>query len=87
MTNFDISFGFVVYQEIMSNVYVLSSSVAYGIVGKLYGTFVVTREWDFSEVDIRNLEGFASSKVVEHNMHWLQHIWPRRWKGLHKFAF
>jgi hypothetical protein len=43
MVNFDISFGFVVSQEVMSDVYVLSSSVAYGIVCKLYGTFIVTQ--------------------------------------------
>ena len=25
--------------------------------------------------------------LVDHNMHWLQHIRPRRWKGLPNFAF
>jgi hypothetical protein len=37
--------------------------------------------------DIRNLKGFASSKVVEHNMHRLQRTRPRQWIGLHNFAF
>ena len=68
MANFDISFGFVVSQEMMSDVYMFGSWVAYGIVCKLYGTFIVTQEWDLSEV---------TSKVVEHNMHRLQHTQPR----------
>ena len=42
MVNFDISFGFVVSQEMMSDVYVLGSRVVYGIVCKLNGTLIVT---------------------------------------------
>ena len=42
MANFDISFGFVVSQEMMMDVYVLGSRVAYRIVGKLNGTLIVT---------------------------------------------
>ena len=42
MANFDISFGFVVSQEMMTDVYVLGSRVAYGIVCKLNGILIVT---------------------------------------------
>ena len=42
MANFDISFGFVVSQEMMTSVYVLGSRVAYEIVCKLNGTLIVT---------------------------------------------
>ena len=40
MVNFDISFGFVVSQEMMMDVYVLGSRVAYGVVCKLNGTLM-----------------------------------------------
>ena len=62
MVNFDISFGFVVSQEMMTDVYVLGSKVAYGIVCKLYGTFVVTQEWDFREVTSKILKGLPHPK-------------------------
>ena len=62
MMNFDISFGFVVSQEMMSDVYVLSSWVAYEIIGKLYGTFVVTQKWDFGEVTSEILKGLPHLK-------------------------
>ena len=42
MVNFDVSFGFVVSQEMMTDVYVLDSRVTYGIVCKLNGTLIVT---------------------------------------------
>ena len=42
MANFDISFGFMDSQEMMMDVYVLGSRVAYGIVCKLNGTLIVT---------------------------------------------
>ena len=42
MVNCDISFGFVVSQEMMTDVYVLGSGVAYGIVYNLNGTLIVT---------------------------------------------
>ena len=50
MANFDISFGFMVSQEVMTDVYVLGSRVAYRIVGELYGTFIVTQEWNFGKL-------------------------------------
>ena len=62
MANFDISFGFVVSQEMMLDVYVLSSLVTYGIVCELYGTFVVTQEWDFSEVTSKILKSLPHPK-------------------------
>ena len=42
MVNCDISFDFVVSQEMMMDVYVLGSRVTYGIVCKLNGTLIVT---------------------------------------------
>ena len=42
MADFDISFGFVVSQEMMTDVYVLGSKVTYGIVCKLNDTLIVT---------------------------------------------
>ena len=42
MANFDISFGFMVSQEMITDVYVFRSRVAYEIVYKLKGTLIVT---------------------------------------------
>ena len=42
MANFDISFGFVISQEMMTDVYVLGSRVTYMIVCKFNGTLIVT---------------------------------------------
>ena len=62
MVNFDISFGFVVSQEMMLDVYVLSFWVAYGIIGELYGTFIVTQEWDFGELTSEIMKGLPHPK-------------------------
>ena len=62
MVNFDISFGFMVSQEVMMDVYVLGSRVAYGIVCKLYGTFIVTQEWDFGELTSKITKGLPHPK-------------------------
>jgi hypothetical protein len=42
MANFDISFKFVVYQEVMTDVNVLGARVCYRIVCKFDSTFIVT---------------------------------------------
>jgi hypothetical protein len=42
--NCDISFGLVVSQEMMSDVYVLCSRVVYGIVCHFNGTLIVTKK-------------------------------------------
>ena len=42
MVNLDISFGFMVSQEVMTDVYVLGSRVTYMIVCKFNGTLIVT---------------------------------------------
>ena len=62
MANFDISFGFMVSQEAMSDVYMFGSWVAYGIVYKLYGTFIVTQEWDFGELTSEIMKGLPHPK-------------------------
>jgi hypothetical protein len=41
MVDFDISFGFVVSQKMMSNVNVLGSGVLHWIVCEFYGTLIV----------------------------------------------
>jgi hypothetical protein len=43
MKPFDISFGFVVSQEMMSNVNMFGSRVVHWIVCKFYGTLIVTQ--------------------------------------------
>ena len=46
MMNGDISFGFMVSQKMMPDVYVLCSRMVYGVVCQLNGTLVVTQKWN-----------------------------------------
>jgi hypothetical protein len=40
----------VVSQEVMTDVYMFCVRMAYGIVCKLYGTFIVTQKWDMGKL-------------------------------------
>jgi hypothetical protein len=62
MANFDISFSFVVSQEMMLDVNMFGSWVAYGIVCKFYDTFIITQEWDFGKATSEILEGLPHPK-------------------------
>ena len=46
MVNGDISFGFVVSQKMMTDVYVVCSRVVYRVVCQLNGTLIVTQKWN-----------------------------------------
>jgi hypothetical protein len=60
MMDYDISFGFVVSQKVMLDVYVLCSRVVYGVVCQLNGTLIVTQKWNL---------GYLTAKVFESLLH------------------
>jgi hypothetical protein len=51
MKQFDISFGFVVSQEMVSDVNMFSSRVLHWIVCKFYVTLIVTQKWNFVKLN------------------------------------
>jgi hypothetical protein len=57
MKQFDISFGFVVSQEMMSDVNMFSSRVLHRIVCKFYGTLIVTQKWNFVKLTTKISKG------------------------------
>jgi hypothetical protein len=60
MVQSDISFGFVVSQEVMLDVYVLCARVVYRVVCQLNGTLIVTQKGHF---------GFLITKVFKGLLH------------------
>jgi hypothetical protein len=58
----DISFGFVVSQEMMMDLYMFCTRVTDRVVCKLYGTFIVTQKWDMGEVTSVILWGLLHPK-------------------------
>jgi hypothetical protein len=66
MAHIDISFSFVVSQEMISDVYVLGIRVVHKIVCKFYCTLIVIQKWDYIKMTSEITKDFASSKVVGH---------------------
>ena len=60
MMNYDISFGFVVSQKVMLDVYVLCLRVVYRVVCQLNGTLVVIQQGNL---------GYLTTKVFESLRH------------------
>jgi hypothetical protein len=57
MKQFDISFGFMVSQEMVSDVNMFSSRVLHWIVCKFYGTLIVTQKWNFVKLTTKISKG------------------------------
>jgi hypothetical protein len=62
MVHLDISLLLVVYQEVMSDVYVLSAAVFNKIIRHADSTLIVTQEWDFAQIVAKVLEGLPHPK-------------------------
>ena len=62
MMNCDISFGFVVSQKVMPDVYVLCLRVVYGVVCQLNRTLIVTQKGNLGELTTKVFEGLLHPK-------------------------
>jgi hypothetical protein len=64
VVNIDIPLLLVVYQEVMSDVYVLSAAVFNRIIRQADCTLIVTKEWDFAQIVAKVPEGLPHLKQL-----------------------
>jgi hypothetical protein len=64
MANIDISPLLVVSQKVMSDVYVLSTTVFSRIIRQTYCILIIIEEWDFAQIVAKVLEGLHHPKQL-----------------------
>jgi hypothetical protein len=64
IAGFDISFGFMISQKMLPDIYVFGTGMLYWVVGKLDGTLIVTKEWDFVILTTKISQGLPHPKQL-----------------------